>query len=551
MAGQDTGDHQPSGIGDADRGLSVVAPFADRVATSDRATLDRTTDHSRSLDRLIERIRLILDALVDWDQTLPFLAAELIAAELEPAALSRKELLQVLNSLKASGHFDRFFIVLGTSRFSRLRRVLGRAGLDWEYFVNNFRLNPAHVASFFAGFAVGVGQFYFEALYLFWMLSGSLIDEGFARERGAFVSGLVQFFKHPIVAATKGLVELEASLSDHLVFLEFFEAGRIVGQIVITLLTLGASLEKEARRASKLVRRVVQVGRAVRGASLAEVAALALQSAAEAAGVVKATAQEFLASIQALARDAANAVGDLRKVLGANLDRFAAFLADPLQLAYESPNVGAIKLGRDQLVILCEGSEAGAGGPFTISGLADDLEELIKGKKVSDRPSGARKRGSRFVTEAEYHMEAGAALERLTLEDWARRLGRSFRLILNEGFEEDELTRDWASKLFRPDVTPRTVLGPGERQVILPGPDALAINVRKKLLYVGDATSIARAEHFQATVNSAERILEFSQTADFPDELRGFGVYAEDVLYGEKADRPVRRFVGTTAKGPR
>lgn len=90
---------------------------------------------------------------------------------------------------------------------------------------------------------------------------GSIYDPETAREMRHIVTALGQFFSHPMVTAQAGIALLRDSFVNALWELDFFEAGRIAGNVVVFLLTLPSFIKSLPRAARALVRTAVVLAR--------------------------------------------------------------------------------------------------------------------------------------------------------------------------------------------------------------------------------------------------------------------------------------------------
>lgn len=252
------------GIPPAERGVVAIVDD-ERGIDRGTARADKTLDHSRGgpdLAALADRLTLILETLEGG--VLGLASSEttvlLLIYWLEREQLTKSEAVDVLNRLKRT---DQLAVFIGlATRDSRLRAWLGDRGVPWAFIQQHWQPSATDSANFFIGYVAGAGEAAIEGLILLARLVTSplvpllaqaasglrVLDEATARrlieERDEFQRGLhdafAQLFASPVATLERGLVDLHHRYQKHLWNFEFFEAGRLAGGVIWTLLSLHA-----------------------------------------------------------------------------------------------------------------------------------------------------------------------------------------------------------------------------------------------------------------------------------------------------------------------
>lgn len=188
--------------------------------------------------------------------------------------LGDDEIMVALEELRRLGRLGE---ALALVRVREFRQFLKEHGVPWSYVFANWEPDVADGAAVFSGVLWGAGENLYQVLELVTVLAGSLFSEKLAQERHQFWTAIVAFVQHPLVTGEQGLRLLRDTFLEKVEQLEFFDAGRIIGQIAMTLLTLPkaiASVPKLAASTARLAVTITRVGVAVLdriGLRLAEV----------------------------------------------------------------------------------------------------------------------------------------------------------------------------------------------------------------------------------------------------------------------------------------
>jgi hypothetical protein len=189
----------------------------------------------------------------------PALTAYLILATLGPRQLTNEETMALLLELREDGRLGEF---LNLVRLPRFRQYLRDQGVDWSFIYAHWEPSFNDSGLFFAGFLFGAGESVADALRLVAILIGGSFSEELAEERSALFEGVRRLVEHPVLSAVQGARQLVAAVEDALWELEFFEAGRILGNLTVVLLTLPSAIRALPRAVAALA------GAAVRLATL-------------------------------------------------------------------------------------------------------------------------------------------------------------------------------------------------------------------------------------------------------------------------------------------
>ncbi|MFF3650951.1 hypothetical protein ACFYXV_20220 [Streptomyces sp. NPDC002181] len=168
------------------------------------------------------------------------------------------ELMAAFEELRALGKLGD---ALALVRVRAFRTYLRERRVPWSFVFGNWEPNAADGVQVFAGILWGVGEFEYQALELLGTLAGSVFSARLAQERNQLWAALVTCVEHPVVTAQQGLSQLADAFKEKLDQLEFFDAGRIIGQLVMSLLALPEAVKSLPRIGGGAVRAVVAVNR--------------------------------------------------------------------------------------------------------------------------------------------------------------------------------------------------------------------------------------------------------------------------------------------------
>lgn len=204
-----------------------------------------------NLKPLIQRISTELDWRVLGSPINPSIMAINIMAAIDDAKLSKKEFNSLIKQLKEKGLLGRFFNLVHIPQF---RKYLRTNCLTWNYIFSNWEPNFNDTARLLAGYVSGVGQNIYEAAKLVYIMVGAIFSEELAKQRQQFVDAIRKFFSHPWTNTIKGIKKLYKLFKDALWKLDFFEAGRILGNVVIVVLTLPSAIKALPKAAKFLAK---------------------------------------------------------------------------------------------------------------------------------------------------------------------------------------------------------------------------------------------------------------------------------------------------------
>ncbi|MFB7586848.1 hypothetical protein [Streptomyces sp. NPDC056169] len=207
-------------------------------------------------------VALIVAALPHLGPTSPAsVATGLLKAYLRD--LDHDGLMAALEELRGLGHLG---TVLAFARVREFREFLNARGVPRAYVLQHSELDAADVAALVGGIVWGAGESYYQVVELIRILAGSFVSEDLARERHQLWQGIVALVENPVVTATAGMGLLIATVMEKFEQREFFDLGRIVGQIAVFVWTAWTALKSApavARRVAHLAMTVTRVGLAV------------------------------------------------------------------------------------------------------------------------------------------------------------------------------------------------------------------------------------------------------------------------------------------------
>jgi hypothetical protein len=232
---------------------------------------------------LARRVRVILEettrGLAGFGGTGPTVDA--ILSWLRRENLTPEELMGVLGHLRGTGHLAQF---LNLVSHRDLRRYLREKEVPWHFVLQHWEPSINDSGNFFAGFVIGAAESIADLLRLIVAFVGAPFSRQLAEERDKFWEsvrfllsaefvGLVrQFADSPDAIARLGVERYAAEVEKRLWNLEFFEAGRLLGYTLATILTVAGALKK----LPAVLRRIQQIAREVAELTAAQVRQLGL-----------------------------------------------------------------------------------------------------------------------------------------------------------------------------------------------------------------------------------------------------------------------------------
>jgi hypothetical protein len=197
-----------------------------------------------------------IDAILSW---------------LEREDLSPAEVMELLAQLRRTGHLSQF---LNRVSHRDLRRYLREKQVPWPFILQNWEPSINDSGVFFAGFAVGAGESITDLLRLVVAIIGAPFSAELAAQRdkfwesvrfllsAEFIALVGQFVESPVELARLGLSRYVAEVENRLWNLEFFEAGRLLGYTLATILSVAGALKSLPailRNIHKIAREVVEL----------------------------------------------------------------------------------------------------------------------------------------------------------------------------------------------------------------------------------------------------------------------------------------------------
>jgi hypothetical protein len=176
-----------------------------------------------------------------------------ILSWLERDDLSPDQVKDLLERLRQSGHLARFLNLVSNRRF---RTYLRAKEVPWVYVLTHWEPTVRDTGIFFGGFAVGAG----ESLVLVLKLAVSIIGAPFSAELAAerdkfwqsvkflaspeFLLLMREFADSPAEYAGLAVDHLVQGFEERLWNLEFYEAGRQLGFLVASVLSVAGALRR-------------------------------------------------------------------------------------------------------------------------------------------------------------------------------------------------------------------------------------------------------------------------------------------------------------------
>ncbi|MFI8813336.1 hypothetical protein ACIGWV_17820 [Streptomyces sp. NPDC055082] len=206
-----------------------------------------------------QAVALIVAALPHLGPTSPAsVATGLLTAYLRD--LDHDGLMAALEELRGLG---RLGTVLAWARAHEFRRFLGERGVPRAYVLKHSELDAADVAALVGGMVWGAGESYYQIVEIIGILAGSAASERLAQERHQLWQGIVLLVENPLVTGVTGVNLLVATAMERFEQREFFDLGRIIGQIVVFVWTTWTALKSVpavARRVAQLSITVARIG---------------------------------------------------------------------------------------------------------------------------------------------------------------------------------------------------------------------------------------------------------------------------------------------------
>ncbi|MFE7580865.1 hypothetical protein ACFU5Y_04770 [Streptomyces gardneri] len=148
---------------------------------------------------------------------------------------------------------------LALVRVRAVRAYLKERNVPWSYIFGNWKPNPSDATAVFSGVLWGAGESFSAVVDLISTL-------GSAEARREIWKAAVTAVEHPLITGQEGLRALRDTFWEHLERLEFFDAGRFLGQLVVAVMTLPEavrSLPKLAESAVRVIAAFNRIGVAV------------------------------------------------------------------------------------------------------------------------------------------------------------------------------------------------------------------------------------------------------------------------------------------------
>ncbi|MFF0750512.1 hypothetical protein [Streptomyces sp. NPDC004267] len=140
-------------------------------------------------------------------------------------------------------------------RVRAVRDYFRERNVPWSYVFGNWEPNGPDAAAVFSGVLWGAGQSVTDVFETIGLLFGS------SDVRQEIWKAAVTTVQHPLIAGQEALRALRDTFWEHLERLEFFDAGRFLGQLVVAALTLPEAVRALPRLATSAVRVVAGFNR--------------------------------------------------------------------------------------------------------------------------------------------------------------------------------------------------------------------------------------------------------------------------------------------------
>lgn len=179
--------------------------------------------------------------------------------------LDHDELMKLLSELGDLGKLGQMLTLVRASEF---RNFLRDRQVPWTYVFANWEPNIQDAAAFFAGVLIGGGENAYDMLKFVADLVGVLFSDELVKKAREFWLGVVRLANHPLLfmdagmralrdAIVEGMPALRDAFLERLFRLEFFDAGRILGNAVVTLMTLASAIKSLPKLAASVTRLTV------------------------------------------------------------------------------------------------------------------------------------------------------------------------------------------------------------------------------------------------------------------------------------------------------
>jgi hypothetical protein len=181
------------------------------------------------------------------------------------------ELAEVMAYLQ---RMNRLAAFLNLAAIPSFRDYLRRKEVDWSFIYANWRASVDDSGLFIAGFAIGAARNLTDAVVMLGTLMGAALSrivghpflEELAADARQMWRGLGTLVEQPVVTVSAGVRSALAAMEEALWQLEFFEAGQILGNAVVLLLTLPEAVAALPKAARATLRGAVSLARlATRG----------------------------------------------------------------------------------------------------------------------------------------------------------------------------------------------------------------------------------------------------------------------------------------------
>lgn len=169
---------------------------------------------------------------------------------------------------------NRLAAFLNLAAIPSFRDYLRRKEVDWSFIYANWRASVDDSGLFIAGFAIGAAQNLTDSVVILGTLMGAALSrivghpylEELAADARQMWRGLRTLVEQPVVTLSAGVRSALAAMEEALWQLEFFEAGQILGNAVVLLLTLPEAVAALPKAAQATLRGAVSLARlAMRG----------------------------------------------------------------------------------------------------------------------------------------------------------------------------------------------------------------------------------------------------------------------------------------------
>lgn len=158
--------------------------------------------------------------------------------------LDDDEVMTCFEELRKLGRLGETLVLVRVRAF---RAYLQERHVPWSYVIGNWEPNLADGAAVFSGVLWGAGESISDVLDMIGVLAGS------ADARHEIWKAAVTAVQHPLITGQEGLRALRDTFWEHLERLEFFDAGRFLGQLVVAVMTLPEAVRALPKLAGSVV----------------------------------------------------------------------------------------------------------------------------------------------------------------------------------------------------------------------------------------------------------------------------------------------------------